>query len=409
MSGDLQLPPFDPPPVLENPKYVLYQGDLHALPAKNVVKRFRTAGLQAFMKEIPSSPTTQPHSGGMFLYNVFVARSHYLCALIIWRLRGRTREDWRTMSRDQRKKIAVTALVDGALAGGDAWGPNLFQEEELAWLQFQLGMQADEFMQLLARARNSFIFIGKRDLRWGIWITIASLISGSVWGWLISFSLWPVWVFLLLGIVVGVYTLSYSLPRAFKIDTSSDDVRYFSGSQAQAHTMKRTTAKEPKPAKDKASPTPPPAATERYSNTSATPYPDLVYSLNRAKEYLNRGDAVSALSVLEKFARKDIRGVHTAHSEYYKLLKICRQTMGLDTRNADSQIEELKLDWVAALKKGEALLRSGRAEESIAYFKRSLNDNPGEAGTASAEDAARRGIKTAEAIHGKTFGTTDCS
>lgn len=54
-----------------------------------------------------------------------------------------------------------------------------------------------------------------------------------------------------------------------------------------------------------------------------------------------------------------------------------------------------KLDWNDALRQGERLLKAGCAAESLAYFRRSLKDNPGEYGTARSLDAAREGLAVA--------------
>lgn len=64
--------------------------------------------------------------------------------------------------------------------------------------------------------------------------------------------------------------------------------------------------------------------------------------------------------------------------------------MGMKSR-ADAR----KLDWIEALRQGEKLLQAGRAAESLAYFRRSQKDNPGEMGTAGALDPAREGLATA--------------
>ena len=128
------------------------------------------------------------------------------------------------------------------------------------------------------------------------------------------------------------------------------------------------------------------------------PYLDLGKCLQQARAFLNQNDAESALNTLENFAAEDFRGIHTAYPEFYEILRICQQSLGKDTRNADNQIEEMHLDWMAALNKGQQLLKAGKARESIAYFERSLNDNPGEYGTASAASAAEDGIKAAKAL-----------
>lgn len=48
-----------------------------------------------------------------------------------------------------------------------------------------------------------------------------------------------------------------------------------------------------------------------------------------------------------------------------------------------TRIAVRRLDWLEALEKGEQHLKAGRAAESIPYFRRSLQENPGEPGTQS--------------------------
>jgi len=128
-----------------------------------------------------------------------------------------------------------------------------------------------------------------------------------------------------------------------------------------------------------------------------TPYLELAQALDKAKEFLNQGNAGAALNVLEYFAAGDMRGIHTAYPEYYEILMVCQRSLGRDTRNTANQISELRMDWIAALSEGQRLLKAGKAKESIAYFTRSLAANPGEAGTATDKEAARQGLKSAEA------------
>jgi len=114
--------------------------------------------------------------------------------------------------------------------------------------------------------------------------------------------------------------------------------------------------------------------------------------LCQARAFLNKGDSRAALKALEALAENDFRGVHTAYPEYYMLLRSCQQSLGMDTRGAESQIAETGLSWLEALKKGQKLLNEGKAGESIGYFQRSINGNPGEYGASAALEAARLGI-----------------
>lgn len=54
-----------------------------------------------------------------------------------------------------------------------------------------------------------------------------------------------------------------------------------------------------------------------------------------------------------------------------------------------------ELGWGEAQREGERLLREGRAAESLAYFRRAVDDNPGEAGTAASLADARAGLAAA--------------
>lgn len=399
---DTRLPPFDPPPMTEDDDYIVYQGDMQALPAKRLVKRFRAAGIKAFMEQTRSIGTLGL-PGNTILCNLHVARPQYVCALIVWRLRGQGIDAWRTMNRDQRRGIAETALVDGALANSDVWDPDIFPPEGLAWLQSQLGMGTGEFRKLLADARQRFERIGRRDLHLGIWVSIACLTAGAIWGWRTAFSRWQPWVPILLGVLFGGHTLIVTLPRIIGMAGASADDEPDSETDDLDDDLEMPSSFSGRSPSD---PAPPEARRPKHRETvpstppagADTPYPDLVRSLDAAKEHLNQGDAAAALKVLDRVAFKDIRGVHTTHPDYLRFVKICRQSLGMDTRNIDSQLAETALDWVSALKKGEEALRRGDAEESIVWFRRSIMGNPGEAGTASGEDAARRGIRAAEAL-----------
>lgn len=121
-------------------------------------------------------------------------------------------------------------------------------------------------------------------------------------------------------------------------------------------------------------------------------------AIQRARDALRRGDAPAGRAILEEFVAGDREGLHTYRPEFHAALRDCRLALGLDARNAGNQAEELRSDWLDALHEGEELLRAGRAAESVAAFNRSLNANPGEAGTAPAAEAARRGLAAAEAL-----------
>jgi len=138
-----------------------------------------------------------------------------------------------------------------------------------------------------------------------------------------------------------------------------------------------------------------------------------------AKEFLNQGDAKSALEALEDFAVNDSQGVHLATPEFYRLLWVCQESLGIESAHGVDKGEPLTsgpqggidtkgLTWITALENAERLLREGKARESIAYFRFSINDNPGECGTASAMDRAQAGIKAAETLI-KRMKSTDAA
>lgn len=190
----------------------------------------------------------------------------------------------------------------------------------------------------------------------------------------------------MLGIVFGVHTLAVSWPRSRQASNSSFGSSHPPLENIQAHLQRIQQGDSAKP--------------EQKSNNVwvGKPYLDFGRSLQQARTFLNQNDAESALNALENFAADDYRCVHTAYPEFYETLRICQQSLGKDTRNADSHVEEMNLDWMTALNKGQQLLKAGKAQESIAYFSRSLMDNPGEYGTSSAVSAAEEGIKSAKAL-----------
>jgi len=153
---------------------------------------------------------------------------------------------------------------------------------------------------------------------------------------------------------------------------------------------------------------------------------DIDLCIRNAKKFLNQGDAKSALEELEEFARNDSQNVHFERPEFYRLLWVSQESLGIDShhdRNKSTSsplaalsskivrsfnnslriisrrgIETKGLTWITSLDMGERLLNEGKARESIAYFKFSIEDNPGECGTSAALDRARDRIKAAEAL-----------
>ena len=148
--------------------------------------------------------------------------------------------------------------------------------------------------------------------------------------------------------------------------------------------------------------------------------------IRNAKEFLNQGDAKSALEELEGFARNDSRGVYSERPDFYRILWASQEALGIDSHHAmngatASPLTKLGakiarivkaspgifnrgetatkgMTWMTALNTGERLLKEGKARESIVYFRFSIQDNPGEYGTSSEIDSARDGIKAAERL-----------
>jgi hypothetical protein len=52
--------------------------------------------------------------------------------------------------------------------------------------------------------------------------------------------------------------------------------------------------------------------------------------IRNAKEFLNQGDAKSALA-LEEFAGNDSHGVHFERPEFYRLLWVCQASLGIES------------------------------------------------------------------------------
>lgn len=132
-----------------------------------------------------------------------------------------------------------------------------------------------------------------------------------------------------------------------------------------------------------------------FPEVTDNPYETAGMYIARARKLLDTGDPKAAYAVLNRLVDHDRRGVCLCMQEFYETLLECERRLGLDTRNTMNQLKELKLDWIAALDKAEKLFEARKYSESIAYFQRSINSNPGEAGTQSMLDAANRGLARA--------------
>lgn len=378
--------PFEPPLAPDGSSYVLFQGNVVTLMARRQTDRMRAAGIDARWESNRNSGVSfSAEFTSEWLCNVFVAQPHLICAMILWRLSFRGIKGWQKMSPEKRARMAGKALVDTMLLHGGGWDPAFFTPTGLNWLQMQLNLGEEGFQRVLGQARRDFNDIARRDLHWGLWLTAGCFIVGGAW-WMIGSLTWQVLILLVLGIVFGVHTLALSWPSSRRVGNSKFGASHPPLEKIQTHLQRVQPGES--------------AKQEQKSDKVrvSQPYLDLGRCLQQARAFLNQNDAESALNVLENFAADDYRGVHTAYPEFYEILRICQQSLGKDTRNTDSQIEEMRLDWMTALNKGQQLLKAGKAQESIAYFERSLKDNPGEYGTASAVSAAEDGIKAAKAL-----------
>jgi tetratricopeptide (TPR) repeat protein len=100
--------------------------------------------------------------------------------------------------------------------------------------------------------------------------------------------------------------------------------------------------------------------------------------IGKARSYLGMGDAQAAHRTLEELVKDDHQGIYMGYPEYFETLIECQKRLGLDCRNAQNQLAELELDWGDALIQARKLLNEGEYKESLIYFERSLNANPGE-------------------------------
>ncbi len=113
--------------------------------------------------------------------------------------------------------------------------------------------------------------------------------------------------------------------------------------------------------------------------------------IGKARCQLGLDDAQAAYQTPEDLAGDDCRGIYKGYPKYYEILIECQERLGLDTRNAENQRAELNLEWRAALSHRWKLLKKGEYEESLIYFERSLNSNPGEWYSMKDVDEAYRG------------------
>ncbi len=147
---------------------------------------------------------------------------------------------------------------------------------------------------------------------------------------------------------------------------------------------------------------------DRSAPISDNPCAAVGRAIAKARQLLLSGDSRKALAVLEKLQQADIRGIHQGYPEYFQTLILCRKKMGIDTRNAENRLAELEMDWQRALERGWKLLAEGKADQSLAFFQRSLNANPCEAGTAGGENEAWRGMAEAYRRMGNQEAAENC-
>src|SRR3989338_2013588 len=321
--------PFEPPPAPDGSSYVLFQGNVVTLMARRQTGRMRAAGIDAYWESNYNSGISfSAEFRSEWLCNVFVGHPHLLCAMILWRLSFRGVKGWQKMSAENRARIAGKALVDTMLLHGGGWDPAFFTPTGLNWLQAQLNLGEEGFQRVLGQARRDFNGIARRDLHWGLWLTAGCFIVGGA-GWLIGSFTWQALILLVLGIVFGAHTLAVSWPRSKQAGNSRFGASPPPPEKIQSHLQRVPQGDSAKP--------------EQESDKAwvSQPHLDLGRCLQQARAFLNQNDAESALNTLENFAADDFRGIHTAYPEFYEILRICQQSLGKDTRNADNQIEEM--------------------------------------------------------------------
>lgn len=108
------------------------------------------------------------------------------------------------------------------------------------------------------------------------------------------------------------------------------------------------------------------------------PYGIISLYIGKARALLGLDNPQAALETLEDLARYDHRGLFMGYPEYFETLMECQKRLGHDTRNAQNQLNELEMDWREALTQAWDLLNRRKYKESLIYFERSLNSNPGE-------------------------------
>lgn len=121
--------------------------------------------------------------------------------------------------------------------------------------------------------------------------------------------------------------------------------------------------------------------------------------LGLAQALLSAGKASFAFDALERLVVDDPRGVYASYPEYWSTLAAVHRELG-NTGEAERALQQgqevvISTDWLTPLEQAEKLLAQRRYRESIELFERSIRANPGEAGTASALQAAEEGRRKA--------------
>lgn len=130
--------------------------------------------------------------------------------------------------------------------------------------------------------------------------------------------------------------------------------------------------------------------------------------VGKVRSQLALGDPQGAHVTLESLVEEDVRGTYMAYPEYHEALMDVQAALGLDSSNAENQLREIELDWRESLRIALDLLARGEYEESIVYFSRSLNSNPGEWNSERAEYEAYRGKAEALTRLGRLREAEEC-
>ena len=81
--------------------------------------------------------------------------------------------------------------------------------------------------------------------------------------------------------------------------------------------------------------------------------------------------------------------MYNSSREYWRLRRRCETHLGkVQPSAARAQAFEDRHDWISSLQRAATLARQGKYEESLPWYERAIQQNPGEPGTGAALDSA---------------------